>query len=143
MTYTILSATYANDDHTAAVILTEESGVVAASEVDTPELWTKVLAASPTAFRIPADELASMVKAECQRRIYAVVDQVAQVNLAAAAAGGVLTAEQMTVYRAGLAWIAAMRAACGTLIAASDQAFAEDRHWPTPEASIVTLADAF
>lgn len=88
-------------------------------------------------------ELNVAIKMECQRRIYAVVDQIAQVNLAAAAAGGVLTAERMGVYRAGLAWIASMRAKCGDLIAASDQTFTEDSHWPAPAASIVALADAF
>jgi len=100
-----------------------------------------VFKAKPAAFSIPFDPVA--VKAECQRRIYAVVDQIAQVNLAAAAAGSLLDESQMAVYRSGLSWVASMRAACGTLIGNSDQTFTEDKHWPVPAASILALADAF
>jgi len=39
MNYTVLSASYANADHTAALILTEEAGAVLISHVDTPDLW--------------------------------------------------------------------------------------------------------
>jgi hypothetical protein len=53
-------------------------------------------------------------KAECRARIFAVADAIAQMNLAAIAAAGMLAPDQMTVYRAGLAWIDAMRAACAT-----------------------------
>lgn len=70
-------------------------------------------------------------KADCRRRIFAVADETAQMNLAAAAAAGVLEEEQMTVYRAGLAWIHAMRAACA------------DGHWPEPPAEVVALAARF
>lgn len=35
----ILSATWANADHTAAVVVTEEAGAVAISEIDRPQLW--------------------------------------------------------------------------------------------------------
>lgn len=90
-----------------------------------------------------AKELPASIKAECQRRIYAVVDQIAQVNLAAAAAGGVLTSDQMTVYRAGLAWIASMRAVCGQLVTNKDEAFKDDRPWPDPDPTIIALADQF
>lgn len=89
------------------------------------------------------EALAGAIKAECQRRIYSVVDQIAQVNLAAAAAGGVFAPEQMTVYRVGLAWIASMRAACGQLVVNKDETFEEDRHWPDPGPTIIALADQF
>ena len=87
--------------------------------------------------------LTTAIKAECQRRIYAVVDQIAQVNLAAAAAGGVFSDPQMTVYRAGLAWIASMRAVCGQLVTNNDEAFKEDRHWPDPGPTIIALANQY
>jgi hypothetical protein len=45
MTYTILSATYANADLTAAVLETVEAGAVVASVADTPELWEQMLSA--------------------------------------------------------------------------------------------------
>src|SRR5947208_2099154 len=41
---TILSARYANAEHTAAVIQTVENGAVAISECDTPALWSQILA---------------------------------------------------------------------------------------------------
>ena len=43
MTYTILSAKFANPEHTAAVIETEEAGAVLVSAADTPELWAEML----------------------------------------------------------------------------------------------------
>lgn len=141
--FKITSAAYANSDHTAAIVMTEDNGAVAVSILDTPDIWSAVLAFKPDRFTVPQSDLALATKAECQRRIYAVVDQIAQVNLAAAAAGGVLTSKQMTDYRAGLIWIASMRAACGTLIARNDLTFVEDEHWPEPAATIVTLATAF
>jgi hypothetical protein len=70
-------------------------------------------------------------KAECRTRIFAVVDQTAQMNLAAAAAAGVLSEAQMGVYRAGLSWIHAMRAA------------QVDGNWPDVPAGVQDLADAF
>lgn len=70
-------------------------------------------------------------KAECRTRIFAVVDQTAQMNLAAAAAAGALTEAQMGVYRAGLSWIHAMRAA------------QVDGNWPDVPPGVQELADAF
>lgn len=70
-------------------------------------------------------------KADCRRRIFAVMDEAAQMNLAAAAAAGTLEEEQMAIYRAGLAWIHAMRAACA------------DGNWPEPPAEVVALASRF
>jgi hypothetical protein len=70
-------------------------------------------------------------KAECRARIFDVVDQTAQMNLAAAAAAGALSVEQMTVYRSGLAWIHAMRAA------------QTDGNWPDVPPGVAELAAAF
>lgn len=44
MQYTILSAAYANADHTAAVLQTKEAGAVLAGLADTPDLWAQMLA---------------------------------------------------------------------------------------------------
>lgn len=70
-------------------------------------------------------------KARCREKILAVVDETAQINLAAAAAAGALDAAQMAAYRQGLAWIHAMRAACA------------DGNWPEAPADVVSLASAF
>jgi hypothetical protein len=40
--YRILSARYANPEHTAVVVLTAEAGVVAASSRDRPALWQRI-----------------------------------------------------------------------------------------------------
>lgn len=72
---------------------------------------TRIITADDKAAQQTAMRLAAR-KADCRARIFAVVDQTAQMNLAAAAAAGALTEEQMTVYRSGLSWIHAMRAAC-------------------------------
>lgn len=53
MTYTILSATYANPDSTAAVLKTEEAGDVIASQADTPELWAQMLQGAVQPFPLP------------------------------------------------------------------------------------------
>ena len=95
----------------------------------------------PTA--IPTELLPRTIKAECKRRIVAIVDPEAQINLAAAAAGGLLSTDQMTVYRAGLVWIASTRTVCGTLITNTDQTFASNSHWPIPDQSIVDLGAEF
>jgi len=60
MTYTILSAQYANAEHTAAVIQTQEAGAVLVSEVDTPDLWAE-LPADCAAF-VPPPESRTMDK---------------------------------------------------------------------------------
>jgi hypothetical protein len=72
---------------------------------------TRIITAEEKAARQEAARRAAR-KSECRARIFAVVDQTAQMNLAAAAAAGALTEEQMTIYRSGLSWIHAMRAAC-------------------------------
>ena len=54
MTYTFLSAQYANADHTAAIAITAEAAAVAFSDVDTPEQWAALHAAlTPTAYVPP------------------------------------------------------------------------------------------
>lgn len=40
----ILSAVFANRDHSAAILMTEEAAAVAISAADTPDEWAKVLA---------------------------------------------------------------------------------------------------
>lgn len=55
-TYTILSAGYANAQHTAAVIMTEEAAAVAVSELDTPDVWAEMLAwGEPKAYSPPVE----------------------------------------------------------------------------------------
>lgn len=71
-------------------------------------------------------------KAECKARIFAVADEMAQINLAAAAAAGLLNADDLATYQAGLGWVASMRVACAT---------GDD--WPAVPAGVVELAARF
>lgn len=80
---------------------------------------------------------------ECRRRIFAVASTNAQVNMAAARAAGLLSAEDDAAFAAGLGWINAMRGACAALIAAQDATFADDAHWPECPAAVVALAAKF
>jgi hypothetical protein len=41
--YTIISAHYSNEDHTAVTIVTKEAGHVLVSKRDRPELWAKLM----------------------------------------------------------------------------------------------------
>jgi hypothetical protein len=43
MTWTIKAAMWGNEDHTSAVLVSEEVGRVAVSEVDTPQEWAAFL----------------------------------------------------------------------------------------------------
>lgn len=81
-------------------------------------------------------------RTECARRIGAVVNQTAQMNLAAAAAGGLLPAADAATYRAGLAWIAAMRGTWRGLVEGG-QDVGDDRHWPAPPPPVVDLGRRF
>ena len=97
------------------------------SEID----FSQVITAEAKAEAATAEALAAR-KAECRMRIHDVADQIAQINLAAAAAAGALSADQMQVYRAGLAWVDAMRAAC-----------ASGADWPDLPAGVADLAARF
>lgn len=69
MTYTIISAQYANENNTAAVIRTEEAGAVLLSEKDTPDEWAAMLAwGTPDAFDPPEIPSAITYKADIWRR---------------------------------------------------------------------------
>jgi len=46
MKYSILSAAYANEERTAAIVKTTEAGAILASQADTPELWKAMQAAA-------------------------------------------------------------------------------------------------
>lgn len=81
-------------------------------------------------------------RAECSRRIFAVCDGIAQINLAAAAAAGLLTTDQMNTYRTGLAWVNEMRATWPVL-AAGDGVIADDANWPAIPPGVAELAALF
>lgn len=98
-----------------------------------------------TASDLGAEALAARKEAarrECRRRIFAVADETAQMNLTAARAAGLLTSEQQTTHNAGLAWVAAMRAAWEPMAEASEDPL-DDANWPAIPAGVAELAALF
>ena len=101
--------------------------------------------ADETALISPVDLLAerqALAKMECARRIVAVVDPTAQMNLVAAAASEVLTTQQQFVYQQGVLWINACRENWPSLAASSDD-ITDDANWTEPSSEVVALGAAF
>jgi hypothetical protein len=102
--------------------------------------WKQIVTAETVAAEAKAERLAA-AKAECRRRIFAVANETAQINLAAVAAAGLLNAGDKAIYATGLAWVAAMRAACATAAVASDAT--DDALWPAIPPGVAALAARF
>lgn len=85
----------------------------------------------------------SQAKAECRKRILAIADETAQINLAAAASAGAFSVDQLATYRAGVSWIAQTRAAWPPLAENLAADIEDDANWPQPTQDIVDLANAF
>lgn len=88
-------------------------------------------------------EYASAIKTECGRRIYAVADEVAQRNMSAVCGAGLMDADTLATYRAGLLWVGAMRAACRDLIANASMEYLDDAAWPAVPEGVAELADKY
>ena len=84
----------------------------------------------------------AVARAECQRRLLAVASEATQINMAAAAAAGLLPKDQMTTYRAWVEWVAAMRVQAAVL---ADKALdpTDDACWPECPPEAIALARAF
>lgn len=98
-----------------------------------------------TATELGAEALAARKEAarrECRRRIFAVADETAQMNLTAARAAGLLSEAQQTVHTSGLTWVAAMRAAWEPMAIAGDDPL-DDANWPAIPAGVADLAALF
>lgn len=92
-----------------------------------------------------AGELAAArdaARAECRRRIVAVCNETAQINLAAAVVNGALSGDDLATYRAVTAWIADMRAAWRPL-AETGRAPGDDANWPAAPPGAAGLAARF
>lgn len=85
----------------------------------------------------------AQVKSECQRRIFAVASQNAQMNMTAYVASGLASNADKTAFAHSLEWVAAMRAASAGLIDDQDVTFANDAHWPACPSDVAELASRF
>jgi hypothetical protein len=79
---------------------------------------------------------------ECRRRIFEVVDEMAQINLAAAAGAGLLTEEQRAAYISGLGWITQMRGTWPDLVDTGAD-LSDDANWPAVPDGAAALVAAF
>lgn len=100
--------------------------------------WTHVVTVEARAATAQAGNILAG-RAECARRIVAVARETTQLNLAAAAAAGLLDEADFATYRQGLIWIAEMRATWRPL-AESGADLSDDALWPVPPAPVVALA---
>lgn len=90
-----------------------------------------------------AARITAGVRAEVARRILAEASQATQMNMAAAGAAGLLSADDQAAFREALGWVASTRAKGAELAAALDPTFADDAHWPEPSAAARALAARF
>lgn len=99
------------------------------------------------------ERLAPKIKAECSRRIVAVIDDATQRNLIAH--GTALTRKEaakkiaakdkttLDLLEAGQQWVRDMQTACRDMIAAADADYAQDDKWPPVPDGFVDLANSF
>jgi hypothetical protein len=79
---------------------------------------------------------------ECRRRILSVADETAQMNMASAAAAGLLSNEQQAAFVNALLWVSAMRGTWRGL-AETDADLSDDANWPDLPVGVAELAAAF
>jgi hypothetical protein len=107
-------------------------------EVSDEDVWGP----PPTEREITEQRLED-AKTECRKRIYAVVDQIAQVNLAADAAAERMSPTDLLTYRNGLEWVEGMRANCRRLAADHRADIAADDTWPAVPDGVAELAERY
>ena len=126
MIYTILSAVFANEGHTAAVIRTAEAGDVLISQVDTPALWAALdgLAVAPYVEAVTVPQVVSKFQAKAALRGAGLLAQV-ETMMADPAADplAVLAWAEAQEFRRSSPTVAAMAGALGLDAAALDALF--------------------
>lgn len=108
------------------------------TEVPDEEVWGP----PPTKQEITMQRLGE-AKAACKVRIFNVADEIAQINLAAAAGAGLFTPAELLTYRTGLQWVEDMRQNCGTLALNHDMVISSDKSWPVVPAGVAELAERY
>lgn len=133
-------------DHAALLAsiaaLTAERDALQA-QVDVHDAEKTAMQAQIDALNPPTVSLTDAIKSECERRIYAIADSNTQMNMVAAAATHLLDEAGTAALTLAVQWVGAMRAAASGLIAAADQTYANDAHWPPCPADVVALANTF
>ena len=84
-----------------------------------------------------------IAKRLCREKILDVVDETAQINLAAAAGAGALDASQLATFQSGVSWIMSMRATWPVLADDLTKDLQDNANWPQPTQAMLDLAGAF
>jgi len=96
---------------------------------------------------LPAEEVAvarmEAAAKECGKRIHAVADATAQMNMASAASANMLSEDQMTAWKQALAWVQQMRGTWQAIAADTTKDITDDVHWPECPVAAAALADGF
>lgn len=103
--------------------------------------WTQIVTPQDVAAEAKA-AVRKAAKAKCRRRIHVAASQNTQINLASAAAAGMLTVQDMESYRVFMVWIAAMRAAWRVLVE-TDVDLTRDASWPAVPSEVARFAGRF
>lgn len=103
-------------------------------------LWSDAELAAIGLRRLAPPFDAAAVNAEARRRIYAIASDDAQKNMMANAIAGNFSADDVTAWKNGVAWVSAMQVAARALIASADATYADDAHWPPVPADAAALA---
>ena len=114
----------------------EEVGVSPDMVNGVPKMVRQLQAVTP---EVVLARRAAAVKAECERRIFSIADQNTQNTLTGLASAGAMTADEMTAWQAGMAWVVDMLVACRALIQ-SDADYTDDTQWPAVPAGVPELA---
>lgn len=89
------------------------------------------------------DHIVSGVRLHVAERILSHASQGTQMNMAAAAAAGILDDDQLAAFREGLQWVAAVRLKGKELIQNGVADYENDEHWPEPSEAATALAALF
>ena len=120
-----------------------ETGVIAVdgSCADFGWLWNGMTFTAPSPN--PAFFDAAAIKAECQKRIYAVASPNCQMNMTAYVAGDLANPQDKKSFINSLSWVQAMRGVCLGLIAGNATEFSNDSLWPICPDDVIVLASKF
>lgn len=89
---------------------------------------------------LSAAQRAETVKAECTRRIVAILDMPTTLNLQGAAIAGALSRAETATFKAARAWMREMQLTCRAMIADDSADPFADANWPALPEGVSALA---
>jgi hypothetical protein len=80
---------------------------------------------------------------ECSRRIYAIADETAQMNMASMASAGLMPADQLDSWKQALFWVVQMRGTWRGLASDTTKVITDNVNWPECPTAAAALAKGF